>query len=40
MSSFAERANFDRQYHTDLSLKTDVLLLVRTLKVVAQGTGC
>lgn len=39
LSSFSERACYDRQYHQDLSLKTDVSLLFKTLKVVAHGTG-
>ena len=38
-SSFAERAEFDLAYLRDLSLATDVKLLVRTVKVVATGTG-
>lgn len=38
-STFAERAVFDTQYAEDLSLKTDVGLLLRTLHVVARCTG-
>jgi lipopolysaccharide/colanic/teichoic acid biosynthesis glycosyltransferase len=40
MSSFSERAMYDRQYYLNLSLKTDIALLFRTVKVVATGTGC
>lgn len=40
LSSFSERAMYDRQYHEDLSLRTDLGLILRTVKVVAHGTGC
>jgi lipopolysaccharide/colanic/teichoic acid biosynthesis glycosyltransferase len=40
LSSFSERATYDRQYYQNLSLKTDVTLILRTVKVVATGTGC
>ena len=39
-SSFADRARFDAQYERDLSLGTDLRLLVATVRVVAKGTGC
>lgn len=40
LSSFSERAMYDRQYYQNLSFKTDVTLIARTVKVVATGTGC
>lgn len=40
LSSFSERAMYDRQYYQNLSLKTDVTLILKTVKVVATGTGC
>ncbi len=39
-SHFADRVGFDDQYHQDLSLKTDVKILLRTVMVVLRGTGC
>lgn len=39
-SSFAERAGFDTDYLRKLSFKTDLLVLMRTVRVVAKGTGC
>jgi exopolysaccharide production protein ExoY len=39
-SSFADRARFDAQYERDLSLRTDLSLLVATARVVVKGTGC
>lgn len=38
-SSFADRAGFDAQYDRDLSLATDLRLLVATVKVVLRATG-
>lgn len=38
-TSFAARAEYDTAYEIDLSLKTDLALLVRTVSVVVQGTG-
>jgi lipopolysaccharide/colanic/teichoic acid biosynthesis glycosyltransferase len=38
-SSFAERATFDADYYRQLSLKTDLSILVRTVKVVLRATG-
>jgi lipopolysaccharide/colanic/teichoic acid biosynthesis glycosyltransferase len=40
LSSFSERATYDRKYHQDLSLRTDIGLLFKTVRVVATGTGC
>jgi exopolysaccharide production protein ExoY len=37
--SFADRARFDASYEQDLSLKTDLNLLVATVRVVLHGTG-
>jgi lipopolysaccharide/colanic/teichoic acid biosynthesis glycosyltransferase len=37
--SFSERALFDTRYFEDISLKTDLLVLLRTLRVVMLGTG-
>ncbi|MHA7869120.1 MAG: sugar transferase [Salipiger thiooxidans] len=39
-SSFAERAGFDTAYLRDLSLRTDLKVLARTVRVVIHGTGC
>lgn len=39
-SSFSERARFDSAYLRDMSLITDLKVLLRTVKVVWQGTGC
>jgi lipopolysaccharide/colanic/teichoic acid biosynthesis glycosyltransferase len=39
-SSFAERAQWDRRYHEELSLGTDIGVLLRTVGVVLRGTGC
>lgn len=38
-STFADRAHFDAQYDRDLSLKTDVSLLMATVRVVLRATG-
>lgn len=38
-SSFRERASFDADYHRDLSLPTDLRVLVVTVGVVAKATG-
>ncbi len=39
-SSFAERAGFDTAYLRQLSLATDVSVLMKTVRVVLHGTGC
>ena len=39
-SSFAERAQFDTRYLRDLSLWTDLRVMLRTFRVVLAGTGC
>lgn len=39
-SSFAERAAFDRRYHAELSLGTDLRVMWQTVGVVANATGC
>jgi len=39
-SSFAERAGFDTDYLRKLSFATDLRVLLRTVKVVVNGTGC
>jgi lipopolysaccharide/colanic/teichoic acid biosynthesis glycosyltransferase len=39
-SSFADRARFDAQYFRDLSLGTDLVVMLRTVRVVLCGTGC
>lgn len=39
-SSFAERAEFDNSYFKELSLLTDVIVMLRTFRVVLCGTGC
>ncbi|WP_246107430.1 sugar transferase [Puniceibacterium confluentis] len=38
-SSFAERATFDTAYLRQMSLKTDLVVLLRTVRVVINGTG-
>ena len=38
-SSFADRATYDTAYNTNLSLKTDISILVRTLGAVIRCTG-
>jgi exopolysaccharide production protein ExoY len=38
-STFADRAGFDAQYDRDLSLPTDVWLLMATVRVVLRATG-
>ncbi|PIL21960.1 hypothetical protein P775_01855 [Puniceibacterium antarcticum] len=38
-SSFAERAVFDTDYLHRVSIKTDILVLLRTVRVVFHGTG-
>jgi exopolysaccharide production protein ExoY len=38
-SSFAERAVFDTAYFRDMSLRTDLRVLVKTVAVVIAGTG-
>ena len=37
--SFAQRADFDRQYELDVSFKTDVQLLLATARAVVKATG-
>ncbi|MCT4554903.1 MAG: sugar transferase [Pelagimonas sp.] len=39
-SSFAERAGFDTDYLRQLSFGTDLAVMLRTVKVVLNGTGC
>lgn len=39
-SSFAARADFDRDYAANLDLAGDVRILARTVGVVVRGTGC
>lgn len=39
-TGFAERAAFDRRYHEEMSLLTDIKVMWQTLHVVARGTGC
>ena len=39
-TTFAARAFYDSEYERELSLRTDVEILVRTIGVVAKGTGC
>lgn len=38
-SSFAERADFDNRYFRDMSLGTDMSVLMATVAVVVKGTG-
>ncbi|MHA6326969.1 sugar transferase [Roseivivax sp. CAU 1753] len=39
-SSFVERAAYDTDYLRKLSLRTDISILLRTVRVVLTGTGC
>ena len=39
-TSFADRAVFDDRYEGEMSLLTDLSLLVRTVQAVLRGTGC
>ncbi len=39
-SSFAERAFFDTDYLRKMSFVTDVRVILRTVRVVVNGTGC
>lgn len=39
-TSFSDRARFDHRYYHDLSLATDVRVMMRTVSVVISGTGC
>lgn len=39
-STFAERAQHDVEYWKDMSLKTDMHILFRTIFAVLRGTGC
>lgn len=39
-SSFSQRAEFDTAYLRAMSLKTDLQVLARTVRVVFHGTGC
>ncbi len=39
-SSFADRASFDADYLNDLSMRTDLKVMLRTVGVVLRGTGC
>jgi lipopolysaccharide/colanic/teichoic acid biosynthesis glycosyltransferase len=39
-TSFADRVFYDARYNNKLSLKTDVKILLATVRVVLRGTGC
>jgi lipopolysaccharide/colanic/teichoic acid biosynthesis glycosyltransferase len=39
-STFAARAEFDRDYGANLSLVGDLTILAKTVGVVVKGTGC
>lgn len=39
-TSFEARADYDAAYERDVSLATDLRLLVKTVSVVVKGTGC
>lgn len=39
-TSFADRARFDDRYDRDLSLVTDLRLILATFRAVVRGTGC
>lgn len=38
-TSFADRARFDTRYHREMSLRTDLKILLDTVRVVVRGTG-
>lgn len=38
-SSFGERVHFDNQYNRNVTLMTDVAILIATIQVVLRGTG-
>ena len=38
-SSFSDRAHFDTRYASDVSLRTDFIILLATIRVVLRGTG-
>ena len=38
-TSFTERAPFDAQYFRELSFKTDIIVMIKTVGVVFRGTG-
>jgi len=38
-SSFAERVNYDARYAREVSLKTDIRICLKTVRVVLKGTG-
>jgi len=38
-TSFAARARYDAEYYNRLSLATDVAIMLRTVRVMARGTG-
>ncbi|MFN6978425.1 MAG: sugar transferase, partial [Gemmobacter sp.] len=39
-TAFADRAGYDERYFRDLSLGTDLRLILATFGAVARGTGC
>lgn len=39
-TSFAERALFDTRYYNQVSLSTDIGIMLRTIGVVARASGC
>jgi len=39
-TSFADRVFYDARYNNNLSLKTDLKILLATVRVVLRGTGC
>ena len=39
-SSFADRAQFDTDYLRQMSFLTDFRVMLRTMRVVVNGTGC
>lgn len=39
-STFANRSKYDTKYNRNLSLTTDLKILLRTVRVVLKGTGC
>lgn len=39
-TSFAERAEYDDSYYTKMSFGADMMILLRTVRVILRGTGC
>lgn len=38
-TSFADRARYDSDYYREMSLRTDISVVAKTVRVVVRGTG-